>query len=559
MERLHMNEVRELIHRLRQGEGVREIAREMTLSRNTVRKYRDRAQEEGLLDADKALPDLVVLGGVLGPPLRPRHMRSTVEPFGEVVEELWNAGVERAAIWQRLRDEHEYTGGYSSVRRYVARVHPKKPEAFCRIETAPGEEAQVDFGSAGPMWDGRSGRRRKAWAFVMTLGWSRHQYVEFVFDQKMETWLSCHEHAFAWFGGAPKKVVIDNLKSAVLKAHLHDAVLGEPYRRLAQHYGFLISPNRPRTPRHKGKVESGVRYVKRSFVAGQTFADLACANERAKRWVREVAGARCHGTTHEAPLGRFETERAALTPLPATAFDLIATYRPKVHPDCHVVVDGRFYSVPYRFIGRTVEVYVGRRVVEIFQGCELIATHAVLKAPGERATRTEHYPEGKRAFLENGPERCRERAHEAGPWCGKVVEHLLSDRVQDRLRSVQALLRMVESVGKERMEAACRRALHYGDPSYRRIKTILSAGLDRDPVGEMPAVVERPRPVYQFAREVAAFFPEKTMVGYAAGKEEMDPVVAHMDARENGSVADSFPPSNVPPLTSAFAREVTAC
>jgi len=122
MERLHMNEVRELIHRLRQGEGVREIARAMTLSRNTVRKYRDVAAERGWLDSGQGLPDLAALGAVFGPPLRPRHMRSTVEPFGEVVEELWNAGVERAAIWQRLRDEHGYTGGYSSVRRYVARA-----------------------------------------------------------------------------------------------------------------------------------------------------------------------------------------------------------------------------------------------------------------------------------------------------------------------------------------------------------------------------------------------------------------------------------------------------
>lgn len=122
MERVHMNEVRELIHQLRQGEGVREVARGLGFSRNTVRKYRDVAREQGWLDAERPLPDLSAFGEILGPPPKPRQMRSTVEPFAEVVERLWNAGVERATIWQRLRDEHGYTGGYSSVRRYVARA-----------------------------------------------------------------------------------------------------------------------------------------------------------------------------------------------------------------------------------------------------------------------------------------------------------------------------------------------------------------------------------------------------------------------------------------------------
>ncbi|MBM3333210.1 IS21 family transposase [Candidatus Sumerlaeota bacterium] len=572
-----MNEVRELIYRLQRGEGVREVARAMRLSRNTVRKYRAVALEHGWLSADggmpeptaqeepagqggatdgvQPLPDNRALGAVLGPPPRPRHMRSTVEPFAEVVDELWQGGVEMAAIWQRLRAEHGYTGSYSSVRRYVGRVHRKRPEAFCRIETAPGEEAQVDFGSAGALWDGRTGRQRKAWAFVMTLGWSRHQYVEFVFDQKIETWLRCHEHAFAWFGGAPRKVVVDNLKSAVLKAHLHDPVLGEPYRRLAQHYGFVISPNRPRTPRHKGKVESGVKYVKRNFLAGQRFADAEAANHRVRRWVVDVAGVRRHGTTHEAPLQRFEAqERRSLIPLPATCFDLVATYRAKVHSDCHVVVDGRFYSVPYRWIGQVVEVYVGQRVLEIFHGTDLIATHPVAEKPGQRTTRTEHYPEGKRAYLENGPEACRERAQVIGAGCAQVIEHLLGDRVQDRLRSVQALLRMAKSVGRERLEAACQRAWHYGDPSYRRIKAILSAGLDRVATEEKPATVsDVPRPVYQYAREVSAFFPPEVTPDSG---EESEREITRVEALCRNQEADrvgSVPTSSVPPLTSAFA------
>jgi transposase len=507
MEHLHMNEIRELVYRFRQGQGVREIARALGFSRNTVRKYQAAAARHGLLAAEGELPDGAALEGLLGRPAAARPAGSTVEPFGAVVAELAAAGVEMMAIWQRLRQEHGYTGSYSSVRRYVGRLRPPGAEAVCRVETSPGEEAQVDFGWAGLQWDGSGGRRRRAWVFVMTLSWSRHQYVEFVFDQTILTWLSCHERAFAWFGGVPERLVIDNLKAAIIRPDLHDPVLGEPYRRLAQHYGFLISPNRPRTPRHKGKVESGVHYVKRNFLAGQTFADLEAMNERGRRWTLETAGQRRHGTTQEAPLGRFEqTERSALRPLPDQPFDLLRTYRAKVHRDCHVTVDDRYYSVPWRLIGQTVDVYVGRRVVEIYHGTRLAATHPVEPCPGGRQTRPEHYPESKRAFLDNPPQRCRERAEAVGPSCARVVQTLLEDRPTDHLRSVQALLRLAERVGKERLEAACRRALHYGDASYRRIKTILEAGLDGVPLEDSAPTPRPPAAAYRYARDGRTFF-----------------------------------------------------
>jgi transposase len=507
MERLHMNEIRELVYRFRQGQGVREIARALGFSRNTVRKYRAAAARRGLLAAEGELPEGATLEGLLGPVAAARPAGGTVEPYGAVVAELAAAGVEMMAIWQRLRQEHGYTGSYSSVRRYVGRLRPAGAEAVCRVETSPGEEAQVDFGWAGPQWDGSGGRRRRAWVFVMTLSWSRHQYVEFVFDQTIQTWLSCHERAFAWFGGVPRRLVIDNLKAAVIRPDLHDPVLGEPYRRLARHYGFLISPNRPRTPRHKGKVESGVHYVKRNFLAGQTFADLEAMNERGRRWALETAGQRRHGTTQEAPLARFEqTERQALLTLPEEPFDLLRAYRAAVHRDCHVTVDWRSYSVPWRLVGQTVDVYVGRRVVEIYQGARLVATHPLAPERGGRQTRPEHYPESKRAFLDNPPQRCRERAEAVGASCARVVQTLLEDRPADRLRSVQALLRLAERVGKERLEAACRRALHYGDPTYRRIKTILEAGLDGVPLEDSAAAPGGPTTAYRYARDGRTFF-----------------------------------------------------
>jgi transposase len=198
-------------------------------------------------------------------------------------------GIELTAIWQRLRDNHKYQGSYSAVRRFASRLRPPEPEAIVRVERAPGEEMQVDFGGVGPLFDPIQGRLRPAYAFVATLSYSRHQYAELVFDQKIPTWLALHRRAFESFGWVPKRVVPDNLKAAVTQALVDDPVLGEAYRRQALHYHFLVSPTRPGEPRHKGKVLNGIHYVQRNFMAGQDFVDLTVANDHLWVWVREVA------------------------------------------------------------------------------------------------------------------------------------------------------------------------------------------------------------------------------------------------------------------------------
>lgn len=508
MEHLHMNHIRDLIHRLRVGESERRIAADMGIARPTVHKYHQLAKEQGYLDTDAALPDDETLQKVLGPgPRPPRHI-SSVEPYAEVVKALRKQGVEMVALWQRLRDTYGYTGSYSAVRRYVAHLEPERTTSYTRVQTAAGEELQVDFGSVGQLFDPDGGRLRTAYVFVATLSYSRHQYAELVFDQKVPTWISLHRRALESFGGVPQRIVPDNLKAAVIRALVHDPVLGEAYRQLAQHYGFLISPTRPHTPRHKGKVENGVHYVQRNFMAGQAFADIRCANQHLQDWVREVAGVRDHGTTHQAPLHLFrEVERAALQALPAEPFSLCEIRTAKVHPDCHVVVAGSYYSAPYAYVGQRLDVYVRESVVELYQGQTLVATHLRCQAPGQWQTRVEHYPEHKAAYLQRTPDACRQQAARLGPAASTVVETLLADRPVDRLRSVQAILKLEETVGAQRLEAACARAVYYGDHRYRRIKEILNAALDREPLPD-PPVAQPPTP-HTFARPATDFFPQE--------------------------------------------------
>lgn len=456
MERLHMNYLRDLIHRLRAGESERRIARDLGISRITVHRYHELAKRRGFLKLDSAMPEDGAILAALGAAPQPPRTVSTVEPYAEVVRQLLDQLVEMVAIFQRLRDDHGFRGSYSSVRRCVHRVRPAQPRVVVRVQTAPGEEAQVDFGPVGRLYDLATDRLRPAYAFVATLSYSRHRYAELVFDQKVPTWIALHRRAFSSWGGVPRRIVPDNLKAAVAKALIHDPVLGEAYRRLAQHYGFVVSPTRPHTPRHKGKVENGVHYLQRSFVAGQTFADIRVANERLEVWTCDIAGIRDHGTTRQPPLRLFrEHEQAALVPLPPEPFTLCEIRPVKVHPDCHLVLAGSFYSVPYRYVGRTLDAHVGERLIQLFANQELVASHERSLGPGEWHTRLEHYPASKATYLERTPERCRHLAVRVGPATQQVVETLLAERPLDRLRAVQAILRLEETVGRQRLEGAC--------------------------------------------------------------------------------------------------------
>lgn len=509
MERLSVHLIVDIVYRLRRGQSVRAICRDLGHSRVTVRRYQQLARQQGYLDPSRPLPEateiLDQLRRVLTPP---SSTISSVEPYREVVEKLLEQGVEMVAIHQRLVRHHGYTGSYTSVRRFVRHFRPRDKRVVVRLESPPGQCAQVDFGGAGMLRDAATGRRRHAYCFVMTLASSRHQYVEFVFDQKVETWIGCHQRAFESFGGVPRELVVDNLKAAVLRAALEDQQLAEPYRKLAQHYGCLIHPCRPRTPRHKGIAENGVHYIQRNFLASEQPVDLAEANRAVRVWVREVAGVREHGTTHVPPLRRFfEEEQQALLPLPAEPFSLREVRGVKVHRDCHVQVAQSYYSVPFAYVGQRLDAYVYEHTVQLYDGVTLLVTHPRAHRPGERHTKLEHYPQEKSYYLIHTREYCQTQAARIGPHCATVVQQLLEERPLDRLRSVQGLLGLASRYSPARLEAACARALYYGEANYRRLKRILEAGLDQVPVD--PGPLQPELRFYEYARPVGDFFPEE--------------------------------------------------
>ena len=483
-------DVREVIVQLRAGVSQRQIAEAMQISRNTVKKYRTWAQEQELLSGE--LPDVAELRKRMDVSMAetlPPQQRSSVAPHGEVVARLRREGVEIAAIWERLK-ERGYTGSYQAVWRFVQQLETQAPDATVRVECQPGEEAQIDFGYAGLMIDEATDKARKTWAFVMTLSWSRHQYVEFVFDQKVETWLRLHRNAFAFFNGVPRCVVVDNLKAAIIKACWDDPQVQQAYRECAEHYGFRIAPCRPNTPEHKGKVEQGgVHYVKRNFVAGRQPTTLVRANQDVHTWCLTTAGQRIHGTTREKPLVRFEeTEQTQLRPLPETAYDMAVWKIVKLYRDGYVTFDNAYYSVPFRFVGQQLRVRGGLSSVRVYTlDYQLVATHTRAARPGERQTHLDHLPPEKVSGVTWNRERCQAMADEIGPATAEIVSRLLNDPVVERVASVRRLLKLCERFDSIRLEAACARALAFEDASYKTVKGILQRGMEQQGVSPITA------------------------------------------------------------------------
>lgn len=500
-----MFQYRQVLVRLRAGDSVREIARTGLMGRNKLAQLQTLAVQRGWIDAANELPDDQALAAALRE--RKRVAASTVssaEPHRALIERWIAAGVQGRAIHAALKREHGYAGSYSAIVRIVRRVREAQPpEVTVRLEWAAGDAAQVDFG-AGPMLLHPDGRVRRTWAFVMTLAHSRHQYVQFVWDQTVASWLGCHRRAFEWFAGVPARIVIDNAKCAIVKACAHDPLVQRAYAECAEGYGFKIDACPPHDPQKKGIVESGVKYVKGNFLPTREFRDIEDLNAQVRRWVMEEAGVRVHGTTREQPLVLFEAERPLLKALPAVAPDLGSWHQVVVHRDCHVQHDKAFYSVPFALAGKTLWLRATDGAVAIHEDFRHVVTHLKALKPGTRRTLREHMPPQAKAFFERDRQWCVKQAVEVGPQCTQLIERLLADRIAERLRAAQGVLALGKRYGHARLEAACQRALAHDSVQYRTVKTILATNADMQPMSEpsTPAAYARSR----FVRSAASLF-----------------------------------------------------
>ncbi|OYV71753.1 MAG: IS21 family transposase, partial [Acidithiobacillus ferrivorans] len=336
------------------------------------------------------------------------------------------------------------------------------------------EAAQVDFGAGPATIDPVTGEIRKTWFFVMTLCWSRHQYAEIVWNQTTMTWLACHRHAFAWFGGVPGRIIIDNAKCAITKACINDPTVQRSYAECAEGYLFKIDACPPHDPAKKGIVESGVKYIKKGFMPLRDFRDRDDANRQLQEWIRAEAGNRIHGTTRQAPLTQFvEVEKSLLQRLPVAPPELSEWKQPQVHRDGHVQYAYCLYSVPFRLVGQRLWLRATDTTIRIYQEHELVATHPRLFQHGTASTVADHLQPEAQAWQSQDIQWCLRMAEAIGPYCYGVVHQLFADRVLVNLRTVQNILRLRDKHSPQRLEAACERALRFSNPRYGAISQIL--------------------------------------------------------------------------------------
>ena len=399
--------------------------------------------------------------------------QSQCEPYRKVILAYLEQGLTAQRIWQDLRDDHSFAGGYLSVQRFVRKLRSRTPLPFRRMECAAGEEAQVDFGT-GAWVVQANGKRKRPHLFRIVLSHSRKAYSEVVYRQTTEAFIRCIENAFCHFGGVPKTLVVDNLKAAVIKADWFDPELNPKLQAFAEHYGTVVLPTKPRTPRHKGKVERQVGYAQSNALKGKTFASLQAQNLHLLDWETRVADTRIHGTTRK-QVGKVfvEVERAALLPLPTARFPSFSEAQRIVNRDAHVEVDKAFYSVPPEYLGRKVWVRWDGRLVRIFNHhMQQIAMHVKGEA-GRFRTNGEHIAPEKISGVERGTVWLMNKANLVGPHTTRWAESMLQARGIQGVRVLSGLLGLANRHAHTDVERACELAQTHGAYRLRVIRELI--------------------------------------------------------------------------------------
>jgi transposase len=517
-----MWEILDVLRRVHRGETRAAIRRATGRSRTTVRRYLREARQLGW-EPSGAEPD-EALATAVARRLRPgpdTDALGSVEAQlaahqAELTKWLRPADGSRGLRLTKVHDLLARQGigvPYSSLHRYVV-AHCGFQDArrlTVRVaDVAPGELAEVDFGRLGLVADPTTGRRRLVHALIVTLVHSRHQYVHVTPSQQLADLIAGLEDAWEFFGGVVRRVVLDNLKAAVTKPDRYDPIFQRTFEEYAHHRGFVIDAALPRHATGKPHVERNVPYVRDNFFRGETWLDVAHVQRDAPRWCREVAGQRVHGTTRQRPLVVFEAvEQAALHPLVAPRFDPPQWAECIVHPDHHIQFGKALYSVPTRYVGKTVWVRGDRALVRIYCESELRKTHP-RQPPGGRHTDYTDYPPELAPYAMRDPERLIREAHGLGESLGRFMEQLLAPPFPwARLRQGQRLLRLANKYGRARVDAACRRALAFDLLHVGRVELIIKGGLaSAAPPGTAPRsgrLVLLPSP--RFLRPAGSFGP----------------------------------------------------
>lgn len=480
---LKMAERETIVALHRQGWSKRRIARELGVDRGAVRRLLRVSSRpnsgEAASESSIAPTPVEVLTGSECAGTVPGAARSKCDPFRQLIEQKIEAGLSAQRIFQDMQAEHGFGGKYHSVQRMVRRLSARDELPFRRIEREAGAEAQADFGRGAPII-GPDGKRRHSHVLRVALSCSRKGYSEAFFHQGTESWLSGWENAFWAWGGVPRTLQIDNTKSAVKHADWYDPEIHPIVSAFCRHYGTVLLPTKVRTPRHNGKVESNIGYVKGNALKGRTFPTLLAENEHLLRWESQIADLRIHGTTKKQVRQLFEIEKSALLPLPAERFPFFHEEQRIVHRDGHVEIARAYYSVPPEYMGHTVWARWDSRLVRILNSrFDQIALHARHEM-GKFSTASQHLASRKIALVEQGATELLRRARLVGPQTGRWAEAVMKERSIEGVRVLSGLLSLVKQHSSGAVERACALACAHGAFRLRALRALLKDPVKQD-------------------------------------------------------------------------------
>lgn len=475
----------EIIRRWHSGQNNTQISTALALDRKTVRAYIKRAQELGLSQG-APLPTkpelLALLASVVPKKSHPQPARTTFEPFKKEIIAFITAKVDplkSKTAFEIISERYGIKASYSSFKRFVRSIPElRTPQrTTCRFEVEPAEEIQIDYGKMGRLYDPLSCRNRDIFAFVASASHSRFKYVEFSYKQDQRSFVSSHIRMFEFFGGVPKRIIIDNLKAGILKPDLYEPQLNRTYQEMAEHYGVFIDPARPYHPKDKGKVERAVPTVREQFrklKALNENLDISCANRQIRTWCLDIDGKRIHGTTGLKPYDLFEeVEKPTLSPLPIEHFEIATWKRARVHVDQYIQFDKAFYSVPNQFVGSDLWVKGTEKLIVIYDDDhQCIKTH--LRSKLKRHTDPNDFPKNFQVMMQDHHVRSLVyRSERVGEQFKQLITDILTPHAKLNTRRALAILRLVDKYNQTQLEEAAKVAVIHKLYSPKQLETLI--------------------------------------------------------------------------------------
>jgi len=447
---------------LSRGKSQRFIAKELGISRNTVKSIKEK------LDAGNAGPP---------PQTRPKKLADYHDQIMDMVENNKSA----VLVHDKLGRIYEFEVSYPTVVRYIRQF--KKNEVFVPVVSDPGEEAQVDFGYLGRFI--KDGKLVKVWGFSCVLSHSRHAYYEGVLNQKVSTFIACHIHAFEYFGGVPATVRIDNLKAGVITPNFYEPVIQEHYARFLEYYESAPIVCRPNHPESKGKVESGIKYAKNNFLPRIDHRNYYRLGDDLKYWNDNVCNTRIHGTTRKVPKEVFEqVEKQTLIPLPARRYEIYDIEQRKASTYHHVGYKYNYYSVPHNYAGESLTIKSNGSILKIYKEYQEIALHSIVPGEGQYITREEHKPPHKQ---KKSREHYLEQVNRIGPSAVLFMQAAEESKPRHWHDFIRGVISLARKYDNQSVEQSCKRALDYGAVNYQTVKNILKKGLYKVPIEDLSA------------------------------------------------------------------------